>query len=338
MRYRKIGNTEMRASVLAFGSWAAGGWMWGGTDEKKALEAIWTAFDHGINFIDTAPVYGFGRSEEIVGKAVREVSRDQVFIATKCGLVWDKKDWPSGKGDFHFYSTDEGYGTGEESDWRVYRYLRPESIRKEVEMSLQRLQTDYIDLLQTHWQDSTSKIEETMGTLLELKAEGKIRAIGVSNVQCDDLDQYFQKGEVEVIQERFSLLDRKIETNGLLEYARRKNMSLLPYSPMCRGLLTGKMSPERKFNPGDRRNYEERFSPENRARVNERLRRLLPLAEEYGLSIAQLILAWTFSKYEKTHVLCGARNQEQVLENVKAGDTVLSEESIFKIEKIFEDF
>lgn len=328
----------MTASILAFGSWAVGGWMWGGTEEKDAIQAIRTALDHGINLIDTAPVYGFGRSEEIVGKALVGVPRDQFLIATKCGLVWDKRDWPEGKGEFHFYSTDEGYGSGAETDWRVYRYLRPESIRREVEASLKRLRTDRIDLLQTHWQDSTSKIEETMGTLLDLKAEGKIRAIGVSNVQRSELEQYFQRGEADVIQERFSLLDRKIETNGLLEYARKKNMSLFPYSPMCRGLLTGKMSPDRKFGPGDRRNYEKRFSPENRARVNERLTRLQTLGEEHGLTVAQLVLAWTFSKYEKTHVLCGARNSEQVLENVAAGDALLTQEEIRQIEQAFEDF
>lgn len=190
-------------------------------------------------------------------------------------------------------------------------------------------------MIQTHWQDPTSKISETMGTLLDLKAEGKVRAIGVSNVQVEELKQYETLGDVDVIQERYSLLDRQIETNGLLEHARERGISLLPYSPMCRGLLTGKMPPERKFNPGDRRQYEDRFSPENRAKVNAKLAKLAPLAEKHSLSIAQLVLAWTFSKYEKTHVLCGARNPEQVLENVKAGDVSLNAEEILAIEEIF---
>lgn len=338
MQYRKLGKTEIQASVLAFGSWAAGGWMWGGTDEKDAIAAIRTALEHGVNFIDTTPIYGFGRSEEIVGKAIRSVPRDQVILATKCGLVWEKADWPTGKGTFHFYSTDLGYGTGAPSDWRVYRYLRPESIRAEVEASLRRLQTDYLDLLQTHWQDATSRISETMGTLLDLKAEGKIRMIGASNVQCAELEEYFALGDVDVIQERFSLLDRKIETNGLLEYARSHEMSLLPYSPLCRGLLTGRMGPDRKFNPGDRRNYEERFSPGNRTKVNQMLAALEPLAASRGLTIAQLLLAWTFSRYEKTHVLSGARSPEQVLENVKAGDVVLSQEEMAVIESTYQQF
>ncbi len=335
MQYKTLGKTNISASILAFGSWAIGGWMWGGADEKTAIDAVRTALEHGINFIDTAPIYGFGRSEEIIGKALKGRARDKIIIATKCGLVWDKTDWPTGKGTLHFYAADIGYGTGTPVDWRVYKYLRPESIRTEVEASLRRLGTDYIDLLQTHWQDETAPISDTMGTLLDLKAEGKIRMIGVSNIRKEQLQQYAALGDVDVLQERYSLLDRGIETNGLLDFARTHEISFLPYSPMCRGLLTGKMGPERTFNPGDRRNVEARYTPENRVKINAKLDEIRPLAEARGISMSELVLAWTFSGYEKTHVLCGARSPEQVLENVGAGDVVLTAEEIKKIREIF---
>ncbi|MDO5113473.1 MAG: aldo/keto reductase [Planctomycetia bacterium] len=335
MQYVTIGTTEMQGSVIALGTWAAGGWMWGGTEEKEAVAAIRTALEHGVNLIDTAPVYGFGRSEEIVAKALEGFPREKVLIATKCGLAWTKEEWPKGKGILHFYTTEKGEGSADHFDYRVYKYLRPESIRKEVEESLRRLQTDYIDLLQTHWQDETSCVAETMETMMKLKEEGKIRAVGISNTTCATLEEYEKVGRVEVIQERYSLLDREIEENGLLEKAKKEQITLLPYSPLCRGLLTGRMAPERVFGEGDRRSHEPRFSPESRRQVNEKLAQLQPLAEKHGLTQAQLVIAWTFSKYPKTNVLCGSRTPHQVLENVAAGDARLSTEEIAEIESVF---
>ncbi|MDO4575532.1 MAG: aldo/keto reductase [Planctomycetia bacterium] len=333
MQYVRLGKTEMQASVIAFGGWAAGGWMWGGTEEKDAIDAIHAALDGGVNLIDTAPVYGFGRSEEIVGKAIAGRSRDKILIATKCGLIWTKEAWPDGKGSLHFYTTLEGYGTPERFDYRVYKYLRPLSIRAEVERSLRRLKTDYIDLLQTHWQDETSSIAETMETLLKLRDEGKIRAIGASNTQVRHLEEYETYGGIDVVQERFSMLDRQIETNGVLDFAKQHGLTLLPYSPLCRGLLTGKLSPERRFGPGDRRDWEERFSPENRRIINAKLELLQPMAQAKGLTVPQLIVAWTFCKYPKTSVLCGARNAAQILENVRAGDTRLTDAEMREMEE-----
>lgn len=335
MQYVTIGTTDMRASVVALGTWAAGGWMWGGTEEKEAVEAIRIALDQGINLIDTAPVYGFGRSEEIVGKALENIPRDKVLIATKCGLTWTKEEWPAGKGVLHFYTTEKGEGSPDHFDYRVYKYLRPESIRQEVEFSLKRLKTDYIDILQTHWQDDTSHVEETMETMMKLRDEGKIRAVGISNATLTTLEEYEKVGRVEVIQERYSLLDRKIEENGLLEKAEKDQITLFPYSPMCRGLLTGRMSPERVFGEGDRRSHEPRFRPENRRKIQEKLAMLQPMAEKHGLTQAQLVIAWTFSKYPKTNVLCGARTPRQVLENAAAGNARLSTEEIAEIESVF---
>ncbi len=178
MRYRMVGQSGIETSVVAFGAWAVGGWWWGGADDSESIDAIRKALDLGITFIDTAPVYGLGHSEEVVGKAIKG-RRDEVVLATKCGLVWH---------------TDRGSHFFDEAGRGVRRYLGAESIRYEVEQSLRRLQTDVIDLYQTHWQDATTPIEETMGALLELKREGKIRAIGVSNATVEEMDEYRKAG------------------------------------------------------------------------------------------------------------------------------------------------
>ena len=184
MRYTPIGQSGITASVVAHGAWAIGGWMWGGTDVQKSVRSIHTSLDAGVNFIDTAPAYGLGLSERIVGEAVRG-RRDKVILATKCGLVWH-----TGKGTFFV----------DQNGARIHRYLGADSIRYEVEQSLRRLETDYIDLYQTHWQDSTTPIEETMGTLLDLKKQGKIRAIGVSSCTVAQVRQYRSVGPVDAAQ------------------------------------------------------------------------------------------------------------------------------------------
>ncbi|MDO4574531.1 MAG: aldo/keto reductase [Planctomycetia bacterium] len=327
MQYRALGNTKIQASVIGFGTWAIGGWLWGGTDEKKSVDALRSAIDRGINLIDTAPMYGYGLSEEIVGKAIRG-HRDNVVLATKCGVRWTKGELEPGKGEFYLYGSTSGFGTETDHDWKVYICLHPDSIRKEVEWSLQRLGTDYIDLYQTHTQESTIPIEETMGTLLDLKREGKIRAIGVSNATPEQLRRYMAVGRVDVSQERFSFIDRGIEENGILDLCRQKNASLLPYSPLAMGLLTGKMAPDRHFPDTDIRSTMERFKPDNITRVNAMLQKLEPIAQRRQLTIGQLIIAWTITFYNKTHILCGARTPEQVLENAVSGDVFLNREEM----------
>ena len=324
MQYRKLGTTDIDASVIGFGAWAIGGWMWGGVEEKDAVRAIDAAVDCGINLIDTAPMYGYGRSEEIVGKAIAG-KREKVVLATKCGLIWDDKDWPAGEGVLHFYGDEKG-ATSNTSANRIYKYLRPDSICREVERSLSRMKTDYIDLLQTHWQDETTPIEVTMEALLQLKEQGKIRAIGVSNATVDHLRQYLAVGPVDVAQEKYSMLDRQIEQNGLLDLCKANGVSLLAYSPMANGLLTGKILPDREFNEGDLRRNHPRFSQENIKRVNAALNNFRPIAEKHNATLAQLVIAWTAAQYEKMHVLCGARNAPQVLENAPAGDLVLGDD------------
>ncbi|MDR1492747.1 MAG: aldo/keto reductase [Planctomycetaceae bacterium] len=331
MQYKQLGTTEIQTSVVGFGAWAIGGWMWGGSDEKEAIRAIDAAVDCGINLIDTAPMYGYGRSEEIVGKAIAG-KRDKIVLATKCGLRWDTKDWQKGEGVLHFLGDDKGITS--DGKFRVYKYLRPESIRWEVERSLLRLKTDRIDLLQTHWQEETTPIVATMETLLRLKEEGKIRAIGVSNVTVEHLQQYQAVGQVDVAQERFSLLDRQIEQNGILDFCKANDVSLLAYSPMANGLLTGRLSPDRAFNEGDLRRENPRFSPENIKRVNSMLQEFSNIAEKYRASLGQIIIAWTAGQYEKTHVLCGARSDKQVAENAPADDIVLTKEELQTINNV----
>lgn len=295
--------------MIGFGAWAIGGWLWGGTDRRQAVRAIQAAVDAGVNLIDTAPVYGMGLSEEIVGEAIRG-RRERVVLATKCGLVWHTQQ---GRLFFH------------QDGKPVHRFLGADSIRYEVEQSLRRLGVETIDLYQTHWQDSTTPIEETMSVLLDLKREGKIRAIGVSNATVEEIERYRRLGPVDSDQEKYSLLDRDHERD-LIPYCREHGIAFLAYSPLAYGLLTGKLSPEREFSGDDLRRNNPRFSAENRRRVNAMLERIRPLAQARGLAISQLVLAWTVAQPGVTHALVGARNPEQALENAGAGDVVLSEQ------------
>ncbi len=325
MIYRKLGKSEIEASVIALGTWVMGGWMWGGADEKESIAAIEASIDHGVNLIDTAPVYGFGASEEIIGKAISG-KREKVILATKCGLVWERKI-----GDFFFFSNKDIVSDAN-SDFEVYKYLGPESIRKELEDSLRRLSTDYIDLYQTHWQESTTPIEDTMAELTKLKDEGKIRAIGVSNATPEQMKEY---GAIATDQEKFSMLQRDIVKKGNTDYCCENNIAVLAYSPLTQGLLSGKIKPDYSFNDGDARKNKPLFQGENLAKVNSMLNDMKELADSNGLTYAQLILRWTFAQRGITHLLCGARNEKQAIENAFAGEMELSEETIGIMDSIF---
>ena len=318
MRFVKLGSTDLKVSVVALGTWAIGGQWWGGTDEKDSIEAIETAVEEGINFIDTAPGYGQGISEEYVARAIAG-KRDSVVLATKCGLRWDMK-----KG-LHFFD----YPSGEP----VYRYLGSQSIEHELDMSLKRLKTDYMDLYQTHWQDPTTPISETMETLLGLKDKGKIRAIGVSNASLDQVKEYLKYGALDTDQEKFSMLDRTVE-NEILPFCQNNNITMLAYSPMEKGLLTGKISPERQFAEGDSRIGDAMFSKENIARANSLLEKFLkPVADKYNATYGNLAAAWITSRPNSVALL-GARNKKQALENAKAGSILLDEDD----SKMFDSF
>ena len=294
MLKRSIGDFE--ASVVAFGAWAIGGWMWGGTEESESINAIHAAFDSGITMIDTAPAYGFGNSELIVGKAIKQLKREDVIISTKCGLIWHDK-----LGEKFFDSDEKGPTEASRASKEIYRCLHPEIIRYEVEESLKRLSTDYIDLYQTHWQDSTTPIEESMEALLQLKKEGKIRAIGCSNATPEDMQKYLSIGQLDVDQEKYSMIDRDLETTNL-EFVINNNISFLAYSPLGQGILTGKMSADRNFEEGDQRLDNPRFSIKNRANVMTMLAEFKQIADKHNATLGQLAIAWTFHKKGCSHV------------------------------------
>ncbi len=325
MRTRPLGPSGIEASVIGFGAWAIGGWMWGGADEGDAVDAIHAALDQGINLIDTAAIYGFGLSEEIVGRAVRD-RRERVLLATKCTMVCDPAC-----GQLKFRSN--ASGPDPHGHIAIHVCARPDSIRRELEDSLKRLGTDRIDLYQTHWQDPTTPIEDTMGALMDLKQQGKIRAIGACNAAAHDLDRYRRVGPLDSDQELYSMIDRQIERDQL-PYCRQHGAAVLAYSPLARGLLTGKFGPDRTLNPGDHRAALPRFSVENRRRIAEMLHQIQPIGERYRLSPAQLVIAWTLHQPGLTHALCGARNRQQVQENVAAGDVELTPEDVGLVDDI----
>jgi methylglyoxal reductase len=309
MKMRELGTSGISASIAGLGTYPIGGWNYGGTDEKKSIEAIHASIDMGVNLIDTAPVYGFGLAEQIVGKAIKG-RRDKVVLATKVGLRWD-----TDKGEFISHADDKS-PRSEPSKYIINRYLAPESIRGEIEQSLKRLGTDYIDLYQTHWQDATTPIEVTMETLKALQKEGKIRAIGVSNVNVEQLKRY---GVVASAQEKFSLLDRGIEKSGLLDACVASHTSILSYFTMEQGLLTGVMSPNRTFPEGDTRGGSPLFTPESIRAINAVVGELRPFAEKYKVSLSQIVIALTALQRGITHVLVGARDAVQAKENAKGG-------------------
>ncbi|MBE0582012.1 aldo/keto reductase [Devosia sp.] len=312
---REIGRSGITASAVGLGTWAIGGWMWGGTDEAASIRAIEASIDAGISLIDTAPAYGLGRSEELVGQAISG-KRDKVVIATKCGL-----NWHSGKGNKFF----------EEDGTPVHRYLGADGIAHEVEQSLKRLGTDHIDLYITHWQDPTTPIAETMEALLRLKQQGKIRAIGASNVTSDDLAAYLEIGHLDAIQERYSMLDRDIEQT-LLPMTKPAGVSTLSYSSLALGLLTGKVSTTRKFEGDDQRGTDPRFSAENRQHAASFAQAILPLADQHNASVAQLVIAWTLAQPGITFALCGARDPAQALDNAGAARLRLAPADLAQIE------
>ena len=324
MQSRVLGSSGISASVVGLGTFAIGGWFWGGTDEKRSVEAIHAALDAGVTLIDTAPIYGFGLAERIVGKALKG-RRDKAILATKVGLRWD-----TDQGQFDGYADDKA-PSRTPAKYEIHRWLAPESIRYEVEQSLRRLDTDVIDLYQTHWQESTTPIEVTMETLLALQREGKIRAIGVSNVNVEQLRRY---GAVASAQEKFSLMDRGVEKSGLRDYCAGRSISILSYFSMEQGLLTGAMRPGRAFGPGDTRRDNPRFSPASIQRVNGILSDLRPFAEKYGTTISQLVIALTARQPGITHVLVGARDAEQARENAAGGMLELSAEDVIRMQKV----
>ncbi len=317
MEYRKMGDSDLELSVITFGAWAAGGWMWGGTERKDAVEAIKVSYDLGVTSIDTAPIYGQGKSEEIVGEAIKDLPRDKVQILTKYGMRWDLA-----KGDFAFKSRNtEGH------DIDIYKYAGKESIVKECENSLKRLNIDYIDLYQIHWPDITTPISETMEAVAQLLKQGKIRHAAVCNYDAEQVKEANQYVKIVSNQVPYSMLKRDIE-KGVVPYCIENNISILAYSPLERGVLTGKMKPGHPFAEGDHRAKLYFFTDENISRTNRFLDHLKPLAKEKNATLAQVVIRWTIEQPGITVALVGARNAEQAMQNAKAIEIKLSKNEI----------
>ncbi len=315
MQYRTLAGTSLYLSEISFGAWAAGGWMWGGNERNGAIEAIRKSWELGVNNIDTAAVYGQGESEEIVGEAIKTFPRDQVYILTKYGMRWDLA-----KGDFAFHSRNN---QGEAID--VYRYAGKESVILECERSLKRLGTDYIDLYQIHWPDTTTPVNETMEAVMKLIEQGKVRYAGVSNFSAELLAEARKYLNIVSDQVPYSMIKREYEQK-LVPYCISNQVSILAYSPMERGLLTGKIKPGHVFAEGDHRSGLFYFKDENISRVNSFLNEIKPLADEKGVTLGQLALRWTLDQPGITIALAGARNAEQAEQNAKASDIQLSSE------------
>lgn len=322
MEYRKLADSDLELSVITFGAWAAGGWMWGGTERSEAIEAIKESYDAGVTSIDTAPIYGQGLSEEIVGEAVKEISRDKIQILTKFGMRWDLD-----KGDLAMHSKDN---SGKAID--IYKYAGKESIIKECEDSLKRLGTDYIDLYQIHWPDTTTPIQESMEAVNRLIEQGKIRYAGVCNYNAEQMDEAAKYINLVSNQVPYSMVKREIEAETV-PYCIEHNKSILAYSPLERGLLTGKMKPGHQFGVGDHRSEIYFYKDENLQKVNEFLDRISPIAEEKNASLSQLVLKWTVLQPGITIALAGARNSKQALQNAAAADIQLNQEETDLITK-----
>ena len=323
MHQRPLGTSSVKVTPLVLGTWAIGGWMWGGTNEKEAIAAIHSSLEHGITAIDTAAVYGMGMSEEIVGKAIQG-HRDRVVIATKCGMRWD-----TDKGSDPFVSQDaQGHRL------TIRKYLNPKSIAHECEQSLKRLKIDTIDLYQIHWPDASTPIEESWRAMVKLLEEGKVRAIGVSNYNLPQLLETHAIYPVHSIQLPYSLMRRGIEED-IIPFCQNNNIAILAYSPLERGLLTGKISLNHHFSATDHRSEYPAFALSNRKQALAALDSIRPIAKKHRATLSQIILNCTYHMPGITAVLVGARNAAQATENAKASSFQLSQSERIEIIKAF---
>lgn len=314
MRTRKLGNSELELTTVGFGAWAIGGpWEfgWGPQDDNESIAAIHTGLDEGINWIDTAPAYGHGHSEEIVGKVLKDVPQKPI-IATKCGIIWDK--------------------TRDKITW-----LREKSIINECHQSLKRLGVDVIDLYHMHWGKPDEQIEEGIGAMAKLQEQGKIRYIGVSNFTVGQIERARKVAEIVSLQPPYSMLHRETEKE-LLGYCGENNIGVVAYSPMHKGLLTGKYTEQRvnELAADDHRRRDPEFKGEKFKATLELVDELRPIAERNGITLAQLAIAWVLRRKEVTAAIVGARKPSQTKETAPASEIDLSREDIEQIEGLLE--
>ena len=308
MERARIPGTSLDISRVALGTWAIGGWMWGGTDEAESIATIRAAVEqHGIDLIDTAPVYGFGRSEEIVGKALAGSLRARVRIATKAGLEWQ--------------------------NGRVFRNATRARILREVEDSLRRLQTDHIDIYQVHWPDPLVPMEETAGAMRTLFEQGKIGAIGVSNFSVAQMELFRRVAPLHVLQPPYNLFERGIEA-GILPYCRNNNIATFGYGALSRGLLSGRMQPDTKFTGDDLRRTDPKFQAPRFAQYLAAMKRLDDFARRrFGKRVIELAVRWVLDQGVTT-ALWGARHPAQLQPVDEVGGWLLDAPAKAEIERI----
>ena len=315
MRYMKVGKTDLEVSRIGLGTWAIGGGSWwGDNDDAESIRTIHAALDLGVNLVDTAPVYGMGHSEEVVGKAIAD-RRSQVILSTKCGLMFDRTE-----GSYYFSRDGKN----------VYKNLSKGAIMDSVDQSLMRLKTDYIDILYTHWQcvePFIVPVEETMEALMTLKKQGKICVIGGSNMSPWHIEEYMKYGDLDIIQEKYSLIDKRVEKE-ILPCAIQKGITFQAYSPLEQGLLTGKIRKDFIPTPGSSREGKKWYKPENLPKIVDGVDSWKNLCEKYNCTYGNLAIAWIAAQSPMVNVLCGARKLNQITENVKAADIILEEQEI----------
>ena len=312
MQTRRLGFTELKLTTVGLGTWAMGGpWQfgWGPQDDGEAIAAVLEALDRGINWIDTAPIYGLGHSEELVGKALKQAGV-RPFIATKCGLLWNEKK-------------------------QKISCLKKESIREECHQSLKRLGIETIDLYQIHWPEPDEDVEQAWEEMTKLAEEGKVRYIGVSNFNIDRIKRVQKIAPVASLQPPYSMLHREVE-DELLSYCARNNIGVVAYSPMQRGLLTGKFSAERLAGLplDDHRRRNPDFQEPQFSATLELVERLRDISERNGKTLAQLAISWVLAKSEITAAIVGVRKPDQIAETSAASDWNLSEEDTEEIEQL----
>lgn len=312
METTKIAKTDIEMSRVGLGTWAIGGWMWGGTDEKLSIETIHKALDSGVNMVDTAPVYGFGTSEKIVGKALKEYgNRDKIVLATKAGMEWN----------------DDG----------VFRNSSKERLEKEIDDSLKRLQTDYIDIYQIHWPDKLVSFDETAEFLNKLLEKGKIRAIGISNYSVEQMDEFRKTAPIHTSQPPYNMFERQIE-DDILPYCLENNIVPITYGAICRGMLSGKMTEDKTFEGDDLRKVDPKFQGDRFKQYLSAVDRLDKFAREnYGKNVMDLAIRWVLDKTKIGTALLGARKPQQVenIENIYGWH--IDESGMNEIDKILSE-
>lgn len=320
MKYRRTERFPIDVSVIGLGCWGLSGpQVWKNSSDENSIKVVHKALHLGINFFDVAPVYGFGHAEEILGRAIRGFPRDKVVIATKCGLVWDQQG-------------------------RIKRCLRKESVMAEIDASLKRLGTDYVDLYQLHWPDPNTPIEETMEAMLKLKDQGKIRYIGLSNFSIDTAERLLPY--ISSMQGLYNLFERNARSyhgipleyrteNEVLPFCERNGLAFFPYSPLMQGVLTGKLSENEIFT--DVRAANPKLTGENLKKYVAAANKLKAIASRYNKPLTHLSLGWLMKHVAVTSIIAGATSPEEVEENAAAAEWDMPDEVYNEIERVVQD-